>query len=83
MADAMHDAKQERGSYRRIELITGEHRQRRWTAEDEARIVAESFKEGANISEVARERRLRETVWPNRPSKKVDFKETPQAANSP
>src|SRR5258708_32854415 len=54
MADVMHDARQEVGSYRRIELITGEHRRRQWTAEEKARIVAESFKEGANISEVAR-----------------------------
>ena len=48
------DARQEGGSYRRIELITGERRRRRWTAEEKARIVAESFEEGANISEVAR-----------------------------
>jgi transposase len=54
MADAMHDARQEGGSYRRIELITGEGRRRRWTTEEKARIVAESFEEGANISEVAR-----------------------------
>ncbi|WP_375144027.1 transposase [Bradyrhizobium sp. Ash2021] len=54
MADAMLDARQEGCSYRRIELITGERRRRRWTAEEKARIVAESFEEGANISEVAR-----------------------------
>ena len=58
MADAMHeamlDAGQERGSYRRIEVITGQRRRRQWTAEEKARIVAESFEEGANISEVAR-----------------------------
>ena len=58
MADAMHeamlDAKQEGGSYRRIEVITGQRRRRQWTAEQKARIVAESFEEGANISEVAR-----------------------------
>ena len=54
MADAMLDARQEGGSYRRIELITGERRRRRWTAEEKARIVAESLEDGANISEVAR-----------------------------
>ena len=58
MADAMHeamlDARQEGGSYRRIEVITGQRRRRHWTAEEKARIVAESFEEGANISEVAR-----------------------------
>jgi transposase len=58
MADAMHeamlDARQEGGSYRRIEVITGQRRRRQWTAEEKARIVAESFEKGANISEVAR-----------------------------
>ena len=54
MADAMHDARQEGGSYRRIEVITGQRRRRQWTVEEKARIVAESFEEGANISEVAR-----------------------------
>jgi transposase len=58
MADVMHedmlDARQEGGSYRRIEVITGQRRRRQWTAEEKARIVAESFEEGANISEVAR-----------------------------
>jgi len=58
MADAMHeamlDARQEGGSYRRIEVITGQRRRRQWTAEEKARIVAESFENGANISEVAR-----------------------------
>jgi hypothetical protein len=37
-----------------VELITGQRRRRRWTAEEKARIVAESFEEGANMSEVAR-----------------------------
>jgi len=54
MANAMLDARQEPDSYRRIEVITGKRRRRRWTAEEKARIVAESFEEGANISEVAR-----------------------------
>jgi transposase len=54
MADAMLDARHDDDSYRRIEVITGKRRRRRWTAEEKARIVAESFEEGANISEVAR-----------------------------
>jgi hypothetical protein len=54
MASAMLDARQEDGAYRRVELITGQRRRRRWTAEEKARIVAESFEEGANISEIAR-----------------------------
>jgi transposase len=54
MSDAMLDARQEDDSYRRIEVITGRCRRRRWTAQEKARIVAESFEEDANISEVAR-----------------------------
>jgi transposase len=66
MADAMLDARHEGGSYRRIEVITGQRRRRRWTADEKARIIAESFEEGANISEVARRHGVvREllTVW--------------------
>ena len=41
-------------SYRRkAEVITGEAYGRRWTSEEKARIAAESFEEGANVSEVA------------------------------
>jgi transposase len=54
MANAMLDARQEADSYRRIEVITGKRRRRRWTSEEKARIVAESFEDGANISDVAR-----------------------------
>jgi transposase len=39
---------------RRIELITGAVRRRRWSRADKARIVAESLEPGANVSEVAR-----------------------------
>ena len=42
------------GLVRRIELITGSGRQRRWSTDDKARIVLESHAPGANISEVAR-----------------------------
>jgi len=34
MADAMLDARQDGGSYRRIEVITGQRRRRRWTAQE-------------------------------------------------
>jgi|SRR5213596_1146627 len=54
MANAMLDARQEGDSYRRIEVITGQRRRRRWMAEEKARIIAESFETDANISEVAR-----------------------------
>ena len=39
---------------RRIEVITGAGRRRRWSSDDKARIVVESLKPGANVSEVAR-----------------------------
>jgi hypothetical protein len=54
MVNAMLDARQGGDSYHRVEVITGQHRRRRRTGEEKARIVAESFEEGANISEVAR-----------------------------
>ena len=49
MANAMLDARHEGGSYRRIELITGERRRRQRMAKEKTRIVAESFEEGANF----------------------------------
>src|SRR6202007_3153931 len=74
MANAMLDARQEDGAYRRVELITGQRRRRRWTAEEKARIVAESFEEGANISEVARRHGVVRgllTVWRRQVSREV------------
>ena len=39
---------------RRLELITGTGRRRRWSSDDRSRIVVESLRPGANVSEVAR-----------------------------
>jgi transposase-like protein len=39
---------------RRIELITGAARRRQWSSDEKARIVVESLRPGANVSEVAR-----------------------------
>lgn len=44
---------------RRIEVITGADTRRRWSEETKARIVAESFAEGAVVSQVARRHGLR------------------------
>src|SRR5215475_12599326 len=41
-------------SVRRIELITGTGRRRRWSDNDKGRIVVESLRPGASVSEVAR-----------------------------
>jgi len=49
-----HQHRHEAGDYRRIELITGTARRRRWTAEEKAAMVAESLRPGINISDLAR-----------------------------
>ena len=51
MFDVNDDAK---GEYRRVEVLTGPGRRRRWSADEKARIVAETFVPGARVSEVAR-----------------------------
>jgi transposase len=51
MFDISDDAK---GGYRRIEMLTGPGRRRRWSAAEKARIVAETLASGACVSEVAR-----------------------------
>ena len=51
MFDVNDDAK---GAYRRIEVLTGPGRRRRWLTEEKARIVAETLLPGARVSEVAR-----------------------------
>jgi transposase len=55
MLSHTHQHKHQRlDSYRRIEVITGERRRRHWSEDEKARIIAESFAPGANISAVAR-----------------------------
>ena len=39
---------------RRLELITGTGRRRRWSSDEKARVLVESLRPGANISDVAR-----------------------------
>ena len=51
MFDVNDDAK---GGFRRIELLTGPGRRRKWSAEEKGRIVAETLEPGARIAEVAR-----------------------------
>ena len=66
MLDARNEAKNEGGTYQRVELITGRQRRRRWTAEEKARIVSESFEADANISDVARRHGVARgllTIW--------------------
>ena len=49
-------------TFRRIEVLTGPERRRRWTLEEKYRIVSESYAPGARVSAVAR----RSGLHPNR-----------------
>jgi transposase len=51
MFDVNDDAN---GGFRRVELLTGPGRRRRWSADQKARIIAETLEPGARVSEVAR-----------------------------
>src|ERR1700742_557179 len=51
MFDFNDDAK---GEFRRVEVLPGPSRRRRWSAEEKARIVEETLAPGARVSEVAR-----------------------------
>lgn len=51
MDDVKADAN---GGFRRIEVLTGPARRRRWSEEDKGRIVGETLVPGASVSEVAR-----------------------------
>jgi transposase len=51
MFDVNDDAK---GGFRRVEVLTGPGRRRRWSAMEKARIVDETTQPGARVSDVAR-----------------------------
>lgn len=52
--NAMHQHRPDGNAYRRIELITGTSRRRRWTPAEKAALVAESMRPGVNVSDLAR-----------------------------
>ena len=52
MVDVDDDARV--GGYRRVEVLTGPGRRRRWSDDHKARIVAEALEPGAVVAEVAR-----------------------------
>jgi transposase len=56
MVDVNDDAKG--GEYRRVEVLTGPGRRRKWSDEEKARIVAETLKPGAVVADVARRRQV-------------------------
>jgi transposase len=43
-----------KGGYRRVEILTGPGRRRKWSGDEKARIVAEAAQPGVVVSEVAR-----------------------------
>jgi transposase len=43
-----------KGGYRRLEVLTGPGRRRKWSDEEKARIVAEAVQPGVVVSEIAR-----------------------------
>ena len=43
-----------KGEFRRVEVLMGPGRRRRWSADEKAQIVAETLVPGARVSEVAR-----------------------------
>jgi transposase len=51
-----HQHRHQADEYRRIELITGNMRRRRWTTTEKSALVAESIQPGVNVSALARQR---------------------------
>ena len=52
MVDISDDAKN--GGYRRVEVLTGPSRRRKWSDDDKARIVEETLRPGTVVADVAR-----------------------------
>ena len=62
---------------RRIEVITGTGRRRRWDAETKSRLVAESFEPGCSVSELARRHDLSPSLlflWRRQATKNAESK---------
>lgn len=53
MDELHHNCPTEADTFRRVEVITGVARRRRWTTEEKVRIVAESYAAGASATAVA------------------------------
>jgi len=67
----MHQYRHEADEYRRIELITGVARRRRWSAAEKAAVVAESLQPGINVSMVARRHGVSRGLLPGHPRQRV------------
>lgn len=68
--------------FHRFEVITGTGRRRRWSTDEKARILVESFAPGANVSEVARRNGLTPQQLFGWRREIRDFEESPRAAAS-
>jgi transposase len=81
MFDVNDDAK---GGFRRIEILTGPGRRRRWSAEEKARIVEETLVAGTRVSEVARRWQVcPQQVFAWRRAARCDIAEMPCATATP
>ena len=81
MFDVNDDAK---GEYRRIEVLTGRGRRRRWSADQKARIVAETLVAGARVSEVARRWQIcSQQVFGWRRAMRQDLPSVPETTTTP
>ena len=69
---------------RRLELITGTGRRRQWSSDDKARIVVESLKPGANVSDVARRHGMSpQQLFAWRREARAMFAETSEVTTTP
>lgn len=69
---------------RRIELISGTGRRRRWPSDDKIRIVVESFTPGTNVSDVARRHGMSpQQLFAWRREARAMFAETAEVAATP
>jgi transposase len=69
----------------RIEVITGKERRRRWSAEEKARLVAETLKPGAVISHVARRNGVAESclyAWRRQAAQGLAGRRAPEEASA-
>jgi transposase len=81
MFDVSDDAK---GGFRRVEVLTGPGRRRRWSADEKARTVAETLVPGARVSEVARRWQVcSQQVFGWRRAMRLDLPSVPRKTTTP
>src|SRR5580658_7675019 len=81
MFDVKYD---EKGVFRRIEVLTGPSHRRRWSADVKARVIAETLDPGARVSEVARRWQVRsQQVFGWRRAARRDLRIAPATTAAP